>query len=137
MCGIFGFSGSLTPLIEQEGLAQIAHRGPADFGSYFCAESRVALGHRRLSILDRSPQGHQPMASDDSSVVLVFNGEIYNFRELRIELKQKGLYFSGHSDTEVLLKLYLEHRTASNVVPAMLRRLNGIFAFALWDADRD
>jgi len=77
------------------------------------------------------------MASDDSSVVLVFNGEIYNFRELRIELKQKGLYFSGHSDTEVLLKLYLEHRTASNVVPAMLRRLNGIFAFALWDADRD
>ena len=136
MCGIFGFSGSFTPILVQEGLAQIAHRGPDDFGIYSSVESNVALGHTRLSILDLSPQGHQPMASDDSSVVLVFNGEIYNFRELRVELEQLGHSFIGHSDTEVLLKLYIEHRSVSNGVPAMLRRLNGIFAFALWDADR-
>ena len=136
MCGIFGFSGSFTPLLVQEGLAQIAHRGPDDFGVYISSESYVALGHRRLSILDLSPQGHQPMASGDGKVVLVFNGEIYNFSGLRVELEQKGHIFNGHSDTEVLLKLYLEHRMSSNGVPAMLRRLNGIFAFAIWDADR-
>ena len=136
MCGILGLSGHFNPLLIQEGLASIAHRGPDDFGVYISPESNVALGHNRLSILDLSPQGHQPMTSADGLVVLVFNGEIYNFRGLRFELEQKGYIFNGHSDTEVLLKLYLQHRTSSNGVPNMLQRLNGIFAFAIWDADR-
>lgn len=136
MCGILGFSGNFNSFLIQEGLAQITHRGPDDFGVYINSESNVVLGHRRLSILDLSPQGHQPMASDDGKVVLVFNGEIYNFRELRLELEQLGHNFIGHSDTEVLLKLYLEHRSSSNDEPAMLQLLKGIFAFAIWDADR-
>lgn len=89
--------------------------------------AKVGLGHVRLSILDPSPLGHQPMLGADGAVALVFNGEIYNFRELRAELEAGGFEFRGHSDTEVLLNLYLAEGDA------MLSRLNGIFAFALWD----
>ncbi|HKR31245.1 MAG TPA: asparagine synthase (glutamine-hydrolyzing), partial [Terriglobales bacterium] len=106
----------------------ILHRGPDDEGEYYDAAKGVGLAHRRLSILDLSPTGHQPMISEDGAVVLVFNGEIYNFRELRMELEARGHRFRGHSDTEVLLALYMAK--GEDLLP----HLDGIFAFALWDA---
>jgi asparagine synthase (glutamine-hydrolysing) len=127
MCGILGFSGPFDAAALNAGLRAIAHRGPDDSGVFVDGQARVGLGHVRLSIIDLSPLGHQPMASSDGQVVLVFNGEIYNYRELRAELEKKGFAFRGHSDTEVLLHLYLAYGEA------MLSRLNGIFAFALWD----
>jgi asparagine synthase (glutamine-hydrolysing) len=104
-----------------------AHRGPDDSGQFVDAEAGVSLGHVRLSILELSSAGHQPMASEDGLVVLAFNGEIYNFRDLQAELVSKGHRFRGNSDTEVLLNLYRAEGES------FLERLNGIFAFALWD----
>lgn len=127
MCGILGYSGSFSPSAIAPANRLQGHRGPDDVGEFLDAEAGVALGHVRLSILDLSPLGHQPMASEDEFVVLVLNGEIYNYRELRRELVSKGYRFRGQSDTEVLLQLYLAEGEA------MLERLNGIFAFALWD----
>lgn len=128
MCGILGFSGAFEPAALTEGLRAIAHRGPDDSGVFVDAASRVGLGHVRLAIQDLSPLGHQPMLGAEGAVVLVFNGEIYNFRELRTELEARGHRFRGRSDTEVLVNLYLAEGES------MLPRLNGIFAFALWDA---
>ncbi len=125
MCGILGFSGAFDPAALSAGLRAISHRGPDDSGVFTTA--RLGLGHVRLSILDLSPLGHQPMVSVDGAVVLVFNGEIYNFQELRVGLEARGVVFRGYSDTEVLLNLYLVEGEA------MLSKLNGIFAFALWD----
>jgi len=142
MCGIAGFS--LFPG-EQSGRSwlagardALAHRGPDDWGLFEDSAHGVGLVHTRLSILDLSPLGHQPMLSEDGRVALVFNGEIYNFRELRADLEARGHCFRGGSDTEVLLRLYLEARREGHApdVAALLRRLNGIFAFALWDFDR-
>lgn len=131
MCGISGFQSINTFLIEYPSLLMacqaLNHRGPDDSGIFYDAVQGIGLGHNRLSILDLSPLGHQPMKSDDESVVLVFNGEIYNFRELRDDLEKKGVTFRGNSDTEVLLHLYLTEGDE------MLPRLNGIFALALWD----
>ncbi|MEI6066074.1 MAG: asparagine synthase (glutamine-hydrolyzing) [Methylococcaceae bacterium] len=127
MCGIIGISGGcLDHLAAASDL--LAHRGPDDSGIFVDQNAGVGLGHRRLSIVDLSPLGHQPMLGADGTVVLVFNGEIYNFRELRVDLEAKGFSFRGHSDTEVLLNLYLAEGEA------MLSRLNGIFAFAVWDS---
>lgn len=127
MCGIGGFSGHFSSdLLERAGRS-LAHRGPDADGIWFDSGAGIGLAHRRLSILDLSSAGAQPMVSDDGAVVLVFNGEIYNFRELQAELEAGGHRFRGHSDTEVLLHLYLAHGEQ------MLGRLNGIFAFALWD----
>jgi asparagine synthase (glutamine-hydrolysing) len=129
MCGIVGMwmrrdsDSSLS-----DSLDAIAHRGPDGRGEYRDERHGVVLGHVRLAIIDLSPAGAQPMASDDGQVVLVFNGEIYNFRELRAEMETRGVTFHGHSDTEVLLRLYLADRLA------MLPRLNGIFAFAIYDS---
>ena len=128
MCGVVGFNGAFDVDSLQAGLGAIGHRGPDDSGIFVDSSIGVGLAHTRLAIQDLSPQGHQPMASADSGVVLVFNGEIYNFRELRAELAACGFVFRGQSDTEVLLNLYLAKGEA------MLPRLNGIFAFALWDA---
>lgn len=127
MCGIVGTSGYSSRGALQEAMARMAHRGPDDSGQFTDAKAGVSLGHVRLSIIDLSPLGHQPMASDDGTVIIVFNGEIYNYRELRKELEAAGDRFRGTSDTEVLLHLYLAE--GEN----MLRRLNGIFAFAVWD----
>ena len=127
MCGIIGYSGTFDHSLLHEGLLAIAHRGPDDSGEFLDEIACVGLGHVRLSILDLSPLGHQPMVSAHGQVVLVFNGEIYNFLELRAELETKGFVFKGNSDTEVLLNLYLAEGEA------MLSRLYGIFAFALWD----
>jgi asparagine synthase (glutamine-hydrolysing) len=128
MCGIAGYLGGGSP--ERLVLAnrRQAHRGPDGEGLWLDRQRGVGLAHRRLAIIDLSNGGAQPMASADGTVVITFNGEIYNFRELRAELEARGRSFRSHSDTEVLLELYLQHGADA------LRHLNGIFAFALWDA---
>ncbi len=131
MCGIVGYSGSFKKDIIKHCLDSIAHRGPDDSGSYFDESSMIGLGHRRLSILDLSPMGHQPMLNADQNIALVFNGEIYNFQDLKKDLESKGYKFRGHSDTEVLLNLYIDQGEA------MLSKINGIFAFALWDKRKE
>jgi asparagine synthase (glutamine-hydrolysing) len=135
MCGIAGFwptSRSALPADELLGrmTGAIAHRGPDDCGGWCCDETGVALGHRRLSIIDLSPAGHQPMPSATGRYQIVFNGEIYNFRALRAELEREGAGFRGHSDTEVVLAAVERW----GLVPA-LRRMAGMFAIALWDRE--
>jgi asparagine synthase (glutamine-hydrolysing) len=110
--------------------ARLAHRGPDDGGTFVDERLGVGLGHRRLSILDLSPAGHQPMFSSDGAIAIVYNGEVYNFAALRDELRGKGVGFRSGTDTEVILKLY----EAEGI--GCVRRLNGIFAFGLWDARR-
>lgn len=134
MCGITGFlSDARLRREEAHGILQgmtdaIRHRGPDADGLWQSEDGRVNLGHRRLSILDLSPTGAQPMATPDGRQVLIFNGEIYNFPELRTELESAGQRFRGTSDTEVLL-----HALVRWGVKETLLRLNGMFAFALWD----
>ena len=138
MCGIVGYSRDVRSKPDLESLTSatrlLDHRGPDDSGVFSDGSAGVGLGHTRLSILDLSPLGHQPMRSEDGTVTLVFNGEIYNFLELRAELEDKGHVFRGYSDTEVLLNLYMAGRSRGHSLTETLRRLNGIFAFALWDA---
>src|SRR4030043_2472117 len=131
MCGINGFSalggsasGRNKELIERMN-KKIQHRGPDDEGFYL--DNYISLGHRRLSIIDLSEKGRQPMFNEDKSLVLIFNGEIYNFQELRKELENKGHKFCSKSDSEVILHLYEEHKEDCP------KFLNGIFAFAVWD----
>jgi asparagine synthase (glutamine-hydrolysing) len=128
MCGIGGkvsFSDRPSPDVGREMVARMPHRGPDDDGVY--AFGPAMLAHRRLSILDLSDAGHQPMTNDDGTVRIVFNGEIYNYRELRDDLSYP---FRSETDTEVLLALYEEHGVDC------LSKLRGMFAFAIWD-ERD
>lgn len=140
MCGLVGYSCipgfeiGKSSLLESKEI--ITHRGPDDSGIFEDKAHGIGLAHTRLSIIDLSELGHQPMIDEPSDVVLAYNGEIYNYRELRVELEKSGHEFNGHSDTEVLLKLYLEYRTQSGGIETMLRRLNGIFAFVIWDPSR-
>jgi asparagine synthase (glutamine-hydrolysing) len=127
MCGIVGFAGPWAPQVLAECVTALAHRGPDDRGDFFDERHGIGLGHTRLAIVDLSVHGHQPMVRAEGKVVLVYNGELYNAPELRAELEAAGTRFEGHSDTEVLLELYLARGEA------MLPRLNGIFAFAIWD----
>lgn len=127
MCGICGIVGvGAQKGVERMTLA-LAHRGPDDIGVQFFPEENLALGHRRLSIIDLSPAGHQPMSDESGDVWIAFNGEIYNFPELREKLREKGHQFRSHTDTEVILQLYKEEGVEG------VRRLNGMFAFALLD----
>ena len=134
MCGIAGlyaFSSSAPPADRAELRTisdHMAARGPDGLGEWFSADGRVAFGHRRLAIIDLSEGGAQPMHSADGQLVITFNGEIYNYRELRRELESSGHVFRSESDTEVLLHLYQAKGTA------MLQDLRGMYAFALWDA---
>ncbi|MDQ7822536.1 MAG: asparagine synthase (glutamine-hydrolyzing) [Candidatus Eremiobacteraeota bacterium] len=130
MCGIAGFLGGFEPSLLERMSARIAHRGPDDCGELYDREAGLGFAHRRLSIIDLSPAGHQPMESTDGKAVIIYNGELYNYRELRTELLTGGYPFRSHSDTEVLLALYL--RDGED----MLKKLNGIFAFALWDREK-
>lgn len=132
MCGIAGAlitkelrrSIDLASLVEVM-IRTINHRGPDDSG--VIANDGIALGHARLSVIDLSSAGHQPMISDDGRVKLIFNGEIYNFRELRVELIEKGYHFKSHTDTEVILNGY--HLWGREV----FAKLRGMFAIAIWD----
>jgi asparagine synthase (glutamine-hydrolysing) len=135
MCGITGAWNPTKPLSEPEQrdvaarmAATLRHRGPDADGVWVDAAAGIALGHTRLSIIDLSPAGAQPMISADGRLVLVYNGEIYNHRELRVELEARGSRFRGHSDTEVILEA-----CAVWGVAAALPRFIGMFAFALWD----
>ena len=136
MCGLTGFLGG----VAQDAAAQVAvlqamtdrvrHRGPDDGGVWTDADAQIGLGHRRLAILDLSPAGHQPMVSRSGRYVIVFNGEIYNHPDLRVELQKSGQAseWRGHSDTETLLAGF-----DTWGVEATVRRATGMFAFALWD----
>jgi len=127
MCGIVAWSGAVEPGRLAEAVRRLAHRGPDDEGVWVDEAAGVGLGHRRLSILDLSPAGHQPMFDPTGRFGIVYNGEIYNFPELRRGCEAQGVTFRSRSDTEVLLALYAQRGEA------MLPALNGIFAFALWD----
>lgn len=131
MCGIVGAvqsTGFEIPRSEFDAALQaIRHRGPDDEGVW--AEENVLLGHRRLSIVDLSPAGHQPMASANGRYVITFNGEIYNYPALRAELEAEGAHaWRGQSDTEVLIELIVRRG-----IEAALAKLDGMFAFAVWD----
>ena len=139
MCGITGFlnlSGTNTAGAMQAIVRAMAscllHRGPDASGEWVDAQTGIALGFRRLSILDLSAQGHQPMVSESGRFVIVFNGEVYNFLDLRRELEVEGAgncpNFRGHSDTEVMLASFERWG-----VDPSIGRFNGMFAFALWD----
>ena len=136
MCGIaaiFGYRDD-APAIDVCELRAIrdhmVRRGPDGYGEWLSADGRVGLGHRRLAIIDLSERGAQPMVSDDATRVVTFNGEIYNYRELRAGLEGRGYLFRSNSDTEVLLALYAQRGAA------MVKELRGMFAFALWDTVR-
>ncbi|PNK03838.1 asparagine synthase (glutamine-hydrolyzing), partial [Cylindrospermopsis raciborskii S07] len=130
MCGIVGLA-STTPQTDRAWLSiacdTLTHRGPDDAGEWWSDDDHVGLAHRRLSILDLSPLGHQPMHLPQQGLSIVFNGEIYNFADLRHELESFGYSFRSHSDTEVLLAAYAQWGGDC------LNRLNGMFAFALYD----
>jgi len=136
MCGIVGiyaYSAS-APSVDRAEVRSIrdhmAARGPDGQGEWFSDDGRLALGHRRLAIIDVSERGAQPMQSADGQLVITFNGEIYNYRELRRQLEGLGHVFRSDSDTEVLLHLYQAKGTG------MLQDLRGMYAFALWDAHK-
>jgi asparagine synthase (glutamine-hydrolysing) len=135
MCGIAGYSSlSETPDLRRVSHL-LHHRGPDDLGFFEDKVNGIGMVHTRLSILDTSIKGHQPMKIEDDQVVIVFNGEIYNYLELRAQLEKEGEVFHGESDTEVLLRYYLRHGRDSKNIGTFLNRLNGIFAFALWDGN--
>jgi asparagine synthase (glutamine-hydrolysing) len=129
MCGIVGslnLAGEpVSPVVVRAMADALAHRGPDGHGS-FC-EGAVGLGHRRLAVIDPSPAGHQPMATADGRYVIAYNGEVYNFAELRAELEAKRWQFRSGTDTEVVLAAVAEWGLSA------LHRFNGMFAFALWD----
>lgn len=127
MCGIVGYSGSFKPTLLSRMNRLIAHRGPDDAGEWVNTRAGVGLGNCRLSIIDLSSDGHQPMANSSGTVQVAYNGEIYNFQSLREDLFAGGHRFNSQTDTEVLLHLYEQHGLD------MLSKLNGIFAFAIWD----
>ena len=132
MCGVAGyvaFGGPPTgeaEALERCSLAMRA-RGPDGEGSWFAADATVGLAHRRLAIIDLSPAGAQPMSDRSGELVITFNGEIYNYRELRAELIDDGVRFASSSDTEVILELYRRYGAAG------VDRLRGMYAFAIWD----
>lgn len=136
MCGITGvISFNKNKIIRESQLSRmtdaIAHRGPDDRGIYLSENKQVGLGFRRLAIIDLSPKGHQPMTDYYNRAWIVFNGEIYNFTEIRNELISKGYIFKSRSDSEVLLNSYLEWGYDC------VHKLNGMFAFAIWDMEKN
>lgn len=136
MCGINGIYGLTdTQLAKQKVVAMntsMKHRGPDDEGVF--VKEKIALGHRRLSIIDLSAAGHQPMSSADGRYHIVYNGELYNYKELKFELQrissnsnEKSYFFQTNTDTEVIIAAYVRWGMDC------LKRFNGMFAFAIWD----
>src|SRR5215471_5417755 len=130
MCGIVGKinfdRGDLVERAQIERMAEaVRHRGPDDHDAW--VQGNVGLGHRRLSIIDLSASGRNPMSNEDGTVWIVFNGEIYNFQELRPALEARGHRFKSHTDTEVILHAYEEYGVDC------VRHFRGMFAFAIWD----
>ena len=135
MCGFAAvLARAHAPPVDETALVAVRDamiaRGPDGAGLWIDSDRRIGLAHRRLSILDLSAAGAQPMASADGRLMIAFNGEIYNYPALRAELESQGEIFRSHSDTEVLLILY------RRMGRAMLGRLRGMFAFALWDVEK-
>ena len=135
MCGIAGFwknsSDKSNNWLEETASTMantLVHRGPDDSGTWVDEEVGIAFGHRRLSIIDVSNSGHQPMISADGRYVITYNGEVYNFQEIRQELEKIGHQFRGHSDTEVILTSFIQWG-----IEASVKKFNGMFAFAVWD----
>ncbi len=136
MCGIFGVIGHNARIpdgIVERGTKSLAHRGPDDSGTILLRDAsagstEIGLGNRRLAILDLSPLAHQPMNDPETGNWIAYNGEIYNFRDVRSELEREGVSFVSHSDTEVLLKAYARWGAKC------LTKFRGMFAFAIWDA---
>jgi asparagine synthase (glutamine-hydrolysing) len=129
IAGIFNLNGEpASPVLLRKMTDAIAHRGPDGEGFYI--DSFIGLGHRRLAIIDLSPAGHQPMATPDGRYVLSYNGEVYNFQELRVELEARGYRFRSRTDSEVVLYSYAEWGEEC------VRRFNGMFTFAVWDSER-
>ena len=134
MCGISGFI-DFNKMITRDQLANacdsIKHRGPddGDVAFFESNDANIGLGHRRLAILDLSPLGHQPMYSDDKSIVIIFNGEIYNFKEIRTELEKKGHHFLSNSDTEVIIKAYQQYGT--DCISSFI----GMFSIVIYDTN--
>jgi len=124
MCGIGGFNWRNEQLLARMS-AKLAHRGPDDEGLF--EDSHISLAHRRLSIIDVSERGHQPMMTNDGSLIMVYNGEVYNFRSLRLELEKEGYHFQSDTDSEVVLNAF--HRYGHQC----LSQFNGMFAFAIYD----
>src|SRR5579871_4436772 len=137
MCGITGFlncdrsnSDAELHAIATRMANTLQHRGPDSMGIWTDAREGIAFGHKRLAIVDLSPNGHQPMHSACGRFCVTYNGEIYNHAELRQTLEGRGHHFRGHSDTEILLAAVTEWG-----VDEAVRRFNGMFAFGIWDAD--
>jgi asparagine synthase (glutamine-hydrolysing) len=128
MCGIVGVIGLGDKSLIKDMANSIAHRGPDQDGFY--VDKNVSLGHRRLSIIDLSENGRQPMSNEDGSIWIVFNGEIYNYKDLRPELEKKGHEFTSETDTEVIIHAYEEYGYSC------LEKFNGMFAFAIWDSNK-
>src|SRR4051812_6016515 len=132
MCGIaavFAYGAAASP-VDREEVRRIRERmfsrGPDGSGEWFSDDGRVGFGHRRLSIIDLSPAGDQPMFNADRSLAITFNGEIYNYAELRAQLAGKGYQFHSHCDTEVVLALYTIYG-----IDGMMNHLRGMYAFAI------
>src|SRR5439155_4954600 len=141
MCGISGIvrlTGNASDIHDRLMIMQqsLRHRGPDDSGIYLGASGTVGLGHTRLSIIDLSPAGHQPMTGSNFRCRITYNGEIYNYRDLRAQLKKESGVWRSQTDTEVLLKSYESCRGGDfGEVTGFLTKLRGMFAFAIWDEE--
>ncbi len=131
MCSIYGSIGKNYKNIEEAFSKELRHRGPDDRGIFYEHDKKLSLGHTRLSIIDLSNHAHQPMSSEDSNYILVFNGEIYNYQDIKKELIKSGHEFYTNSDTEVVLKSYIEY--GSDCV----NHFRGMFAFCIYDKQKD
>lgn len=135
MCGICGvFNYGRSDGVEEATIIKMRdtmiHRGPDDQGVFISDDGRIGLGHRRLSIIDLSASGRQPLTNEDKTIWIVYNGEIYNYQELMTELKAKGHQFKSRTDTEVIVHLYEEYGTE------LVHKIRGMFAFAIWDSNK-
>lgn len=128
MCGICGYFGIVDQNLIERMTKTLGLRGPDDTGTALFADQKVALGHCRLSILDLTDAGHQPMFNRDGKICISYNGEVYNFPELRAELEEKGIKFNSRTDTEVILSCYEKYGIE------IVKRFDGIFAFAIFDS---